>query len=397
MKHGKESSMHNFTYHSPTKVIFGRDTVGAIVPELQGAGISRVLLLTGGKSVFDSGLHARVGGLLAEAGIAHETVRGVQPNPRVSKAREAARVAAETGAQAIVPIGGGSVFDTAKAVAGAVASKGDVWDIVEGRHPLVAALPVYGILTLSGTSSEINNMAVLNNEETRDKTPIGHPLLFPRVSIVDPSLQFSVPLQQVRYGGFDAVVHVLEAYLGAGDTAAVIDEHSEAYVRSLMRCLADLPGRETEYALRSELAFCASYAHSGWASIGRSMRGDFTSHRIGHALGALYDLPHAVTLSVLMPNWMQYILDQGIHRELFARFATRLMGVPDSSGDAAQAGIDAFREFIHSLDMPSLLRDVNVTKKDIPVLAEVAARTLPFGAPVPMDLARITEVLEYSL
>jgi alcohol dehydrogenase YqhD (iron-dependent ADH family) len=389
--------MQNFTYHSPTKVIFGQNTVGAIIPELRNAGISRAMLLTGGRSAFASGLYDLLAGLLRDAGIAFETVRGVQPNPRLAKAREAVATAEGMRAQAVIAVGGGSVFDTAKVVAAAVGSTRDVWDLVVRKHPVTAALPIFGILTVSGTSSEINEMAVINNEETNDKTPLAHPLFFPRVSIVDPSLQYTVPLAQVRYGGFDNIVHVLEAYFGADDTAAIIGEHAEAYMRRVMHCLAGLPGTLNDYEVRSELAFCGTYAFSGWCSLGRSKRGDFTTHRIGHALSALYDLPHAVTLGVIIPNWMQYVLDKGVNRDIFARFAVAVLGLRESPGDMARAGIDAFRAFIHSLEMPSRLRDVQVTAKDIPVLAEIASRTLPFGAAVPMDLAAVTAVLECSL
>ena len=390
--------MHNFSYHSPTKVIFGKGSVPKIVPELQRAGISKVLLLTGGKSVYASGLHANVVGLLDEAGIRHETVSGVQPNPRLSKAREAAETAARMDAEAILPIGGGSVFDSAKTVAAATAMGQDIWDIVTGKQKITKALPIFGILTLSGTSSEINDTAVITNEETNDKMPVAHPLLYPRVSIVDPELQYTVPLQQVRYGGFDTIVHVLESYFSGCDTIRVVDEHCEAYVRAVMRCLSALPEKLEDYNTRAELTFCATYAFSGWCGLGRARRGDFATHRIGHALSALFDLPHAVTLSVILPNWMQYVYDKGLNHEVFARFGANVLNLEETEWkEPAVAAIDALREFIHSIGMPSRLREVKIAAKDIPALAENAARVLPFGTVVPMDLEHITEVLRQSL
>lgn len=389
--------MHNFTFFSPTKVIFGQGTVPSIVPELQQDGISRVLLLTGGKSVFSSGLYDTVAKLLTDAGIAFETVSGVQPNPRLSKAREAADAAKKMNAQAILPVGGGSVFDSAKTIAAAVGSNADVWDVVTRKQDITAALPIYGILTLSGTSSEINNTGVLSNEETSDKVALAHPLLFPKVSIVDPSLQYTVPLQQVRYGAFDTFSHALEAYFGNAPAPMIITEHTESYCRRIIACVAALPEKLNDYDTRAELSFCATYVHSGWCSIGRKARGDFASHRIGHALGALFDIPHAVTLSVIMPNWLEYCLEQGILRDDLARFAVHVMGVKEESGkDMARAGIEAFREFIRSLDMPVRMRDVGIEEKDIPALAEKAASTLPFGAAIPMSLEHITGVLRKS-
>jgi len=389
--------MHNFTYHSPTKVIFGQGSVPKIVPELQKAGISRVLLLTGGKSVFASGLYDTLIKLFQEARISCETISGVQPNPRLSKAREAVDAARKSQAQAIIATGGGSVFDSAKVIAASVGSGHDIWDLITRKQKVTDALPIFGILTLSGTSSEINDTSVINNEETNDKMPIANPLLYPKVSIVDPSLQYTVPLQQVRYGGFDTIVHVLESYLATNDTAEVLAEHAESYLRRVMACLSTLPEKLTDYNTRAELTFCATYAFSGWCWVGRSKRGDFSSHRIGHALSALYDMPHGVTLGLLLPNWMEYVLEKGLNRDIFTRFAVKVMNVPENAADPAREGIEALRAFIHSLEMPTRLCEVGITAKDIPALTENAARTLPFGSVIPMDLEKITAVFEKSL
>lgn len=390
--------MHTFTYYSPTKIIFGEGTVPQLVPELQAAGITRVLLLTGGKSVYDSGLHAKVVELLRGAGIAAETVGGVQPNPRLSKVREAVAKARETGAQAIVPLGGGSVFDSSKAVAAGATSEHDIWDLMLKKHPVTAALPIYGVMTLSGTSSEINDTAMITNEETQEKFPFFNALVFPKTAIVDPTLQYTVPLSQIYYCGLDALTHILEPYLATMDTCEVITEHCEAYARGIIRCLRALPEGLRDYDIRSELAFCGTYAHSGWASVGRSRRGDFSSHRIAHALGAFYDLPHGVTMGIVMPNWMQYVYDQGKGHEIFSRFAVNIMGCSAAPGrEAAREGITAFRDFVRSMGMPTSLTEAGIDAKDIPALADNAARTLPFGALVPMDTETIAAVLRQAL
>lgn len=390
--------MHKFTYYSPTKVIFGEGTAPKLIPELQGAGISRALLLTGGNSVYASGLYDLIAGQMKDAGITTQTVSGVQPNPRLSKVREAVNAAKAMQAQAIVPIGGGSVFDSAKAIAVGAASEPDIWDLMNRKAPMTAALPIFGILTLSGTSSEINSTGVITNEDTHEKFAFANDLVFPRVAVVDPVLQYSVPLNQVRHSGLDALSHVLEAYFEGLDTTEVIIEHCEAYAKGIIRCLRALPAAQTEYAVRSELAFCSIYAHSGWASIGRAKRGDFSSHRIGHALGGIFDLPHGVTLGILMPNWMKYIYDQGLAHDVLARFATHIMGVTSApNGDFALAGIDAFKAFVRSLDMPTSLSEAGIKAEDIPALAENASRSLPFGCVVPMNLETITAVLNEAL
>lgn len=390
--------MHNFTYSSPTRLLFGKDTIPGLVAELQAAAISRVLILTGGPSVQASGLYGTVCSLLHTADIHTHSVSGVQPNPRLSKVREAIAQAKAVQAEAIIPLGGGSVFDSAKAVAAGAASEHDIWDSILGRQPVKTALPIYGILTLSGTSSEINNTGVITNEETHEKFPFVSDLVYPKVSIVDPTLQYTVPLQQIRHSGLDALTHVLEAYVTGMDTSMVIVEHGEAFARGIIRCLRALPQAREDYAVRSELAFCSAYAHSGWASIGRSSRGDFSSHRIALALSALFDIPHGVTLGIIMPAWMEYIYARGLAHNTFRRFTTHIMGIeqyPDKRN--ALAGIKAFKEFVRSLDMPVSLSEVDITEKDIPALAENAIRTLPFGCVQAMDLVSVKAILKLAL
>lgn len=390
--------MHNFTYYSPTKIVFGEGTVPKLIPELNNAGVSRVLLLTGGQSVYTSGLHGTVAGLLDQAGIKHETVTGVQPNPRLSKVREAVQAAKAMQAQAILPVGGGSVFDSSKAVAAGAASEHDIWDLMTRKQRITTALPIYGILTLSGTSSEVNNTGVITNEETHEKFAFANDLVIPRVAVVDPTFQYSVPVNQVCYSGVDALSHVLEAYFESLDTTEVILEHCEAYAKAIIRCLRALPGAQKDYAVRSELAFCSVYAHSGWASVGRAKRGDFASHRIGHALGGIFDVPHGVTLGIIMPNWMQYVYGKGLCRDTFARFATHIMGIKEAPGnDFALAGVKALKDLVRSLGMPVSMREVGVKEADIPTLAENASRSLPFGCVIPMDLENITGVLKQAL
>ena len=391
--------MHAFSFHMPTKILFGKGTVLQLVPELLQNGLHRVLLLTGGTSIHTSGLYETLTTLLAEAGIAFETVSKVQPNPRVSKVREAIAVCKAARIQAIVPVGGGSVFDSAKAIALGALSHSDIWDIATRTAPFPAeSLPIYGILTLSGTSSEVNNTAVITNEDENQKRSIHSELLCPKVAVIDPTLQYSVPLLQIRHCGVDALSHILEPYLCGLETSEVITEHCEGYARAIIRCLRSMPEAQMHYETRAELAFCSTFAHSGWASIGRAGRGDFASHRIGHALSGLFDTPHGVTLGIIMPAWMQYIYNQGLAKEALARFATRILGITQApNDDFALAGVQGFKNFIRSQAMPVSLREITITEHDIPALTENACLSLPFGTVIPMDARHISEVLKLAL
>ena len=395
--------MHNFTYLANTKLIFGKGTIPNIIPELKADAISNVLLLTGSNSVYASGLYDKVVELLNQAGINHKTLKGVQPNPRLSRVREGVKLALETKAQAILPLGGGSVFDTAKAVALGACSQHDVWELML-KHKPSKALPIYGILTLSGTSSEGNGLFVITNDDTLDKFTFSSEHAIPKVAVVDPELQYSAPLSAIMPSGLDAMIHVLEAYFEGMDTSLVIVEHCEAYARSIMRCLTslhnanELPNGLNNYDVRAELAFCSVYAHSGWASVGRKARGDFSSHKIGHAISGLFDVTHGVTLGIIMPAWMRYVYDQGLGKEIFTRFGSQILGLAKTPGlDPALAGIEGFKAFVASLGLPTSLREVGIKEADIPKLAEYASHALPFGCVKAMDLQGITTVLKLAL
>ena len=398
--------MHNFTYLANTKLIFGKGTIPNIIPELKADGVTNILLLTGSNSVYKSGLYDKIVNLLNQAGITHTTLKGVQPNPRLSLARQGVKLAVQVKAQAIMPIGGGSVFDTAKAVALGACSQHDIWELML-KHKPTKALPIYGILTLSGTSSEGNGLFVITNDDTRDNFTFSSEHAIPKVALVDPELQFTVPLSTVIPSGLDAMIHVLEAYFEGLDTSPVIVEHCEAYARSIMRCLSSLRGLHNfntlpnglnNYDLRAELAFCSVYAHSGWASVGRKVRGDFSSHKIGHAISGLFDVTHGVTLGIIMPAWMRYVYDLGLGREIFARFASQILGLAETpGGDQALAGVEGFKDFVASLGLPTSLREVGIKEADIPKLAEYASHALPFGCVKAMDLQGITTVLKLAL
>ncbi|MDL2306816.1 iron-containing alcohol dehydrogenase [Desulfovibrio sp. OttesenSCG-928-C06] len=392
--------MRDFSFHSPTKLIFGQGKADVLADELKASGIGRVLLLTGSRSVFSSGLYDKITGQLTAAGIHWETVSGVQPNPKLGKVREAILAGQKMQAEAIVPVGGGSVFDAAKAVAVGIPAEKDIWVIISRKLPVDKAVPIYGVLTLSGTSSEINSGFVITNEETHEKLYLATPHTSPKVAIVDPALQFSVPRKQVLSAGFDALTHILEAYFGGFDTSPVIVEGCESMARSIIRCLRALAADEDklqDYAVRSELAFCSVYAHSGWASVGKGVRGDFSSHPIAHAVGSLYDVPHGISLGVVMPAWMRFVYEQGLCQEIFTRLATHVFELTDAdSNDLGYAGAYALSELIKEMGLPASLGDLKIERDDIPRIAELASRTLPFGCAMEMDLERITKVLEHA-
>ena len=373
--------MQNFMWWNPTIVFFGKGTIPRLADQLAAAGVKSALLLYGGKAVFKNGAYAQVTEGLTKAGIAFPEIGGVRPNPKIDKVREAiARVKAAP-VDAIVPIGGGSVFDSAKAIAAGACYDGDVWDFFVGKAEVEKALPIFGVLTASATSSEMNGIAVVSNPESGEsgtKTSMNSPLIYPRVSVIDPSLQFSLPEKQTVCGGVDIMAHLLERLLDGDEGAEAVDEQGYAMVRTMMRLIPELIEDPKNYDARAEYAWAAMWAHSGFFSCGRATRGDFSSHRLGHSLSLLFDVPHGASLSVMMPAWARYL-----HERCPAPFARLGEGVFDifdgPDEERALEAIEALEDFFREVGAPTTLRELNIKEADIERLAANASRGENFG------------------
>ena len=232
--------MHNFYWHNPTALFFGKDTVKELEAPLKADGVKGVLLVYGGKGTFKSGAYEQVTDMLKRAGIAFSDVNDVKPNPLISKVREGVARVKAGGIDAIMPIGGGSAFDTAKAIAAGAKYSGDVWDFYAGKAKMKEAMPIYGVLTASASSSEVNNISVISNPETQDKISISGPCLYPKASVIDPTFQFTLPQKQTVYGGVDIIAHLLERVLDGDDGSELMDEQSYALIRTMMGVIPEL-------------------------------------------------------------------------------------------------------------------------------------------------------------
>ena len=386
--------MKNFTWWNPTIVLFGRGAVLQLADQLEAAGIKSVLMLYGGKAIFKNGVYTQVAEALTKKGIAFPELGGVRPNPRIDKVREAVARIKASPVGAIVPVGGGSVFDSAKAVAAGACYDGDPWDFFEGRK-VERALPIFGVLTASATSSEVNGIAVVSNPEKEAKTSMSSPLLYPRVSAIDPSFQFSLPETQTVYGGIDIMAHVLERVLDGDEGVELVDEQGYALLRSMTRLIPDLLEEPEDYDARAEYAWAGSLAHNGALSCGRATRGDFSSHKLGHSLSLLFDVPHGASLSVMMPAWARYLCKR--HPVPFARLAEAVFDVFDGSEEErAVEGIDLLEDFFRSVGAPTTLRELSVKEADIERLAANASARGNFGVLKSLDANDVLEIYKLA-
>jgi len=388
--------MKNFTWWNPTIVIFGAGTIPQIADQLAAVNVKSVLLVYGGKAIFKNGVYTQVTEALTKKGIEFPELGGVKPNPTIDKVREGvARVKAAM-VDAVVPIGGGSVFDTAKSIAAGAFYDGDVWDLFESKaSELKRALPIFGVLTASSTASEVNNIAVVSNLEKSSKTSFISPFVFPRVSIIDPTVQISLPEEQTVNGGIDVMIHAMERVFDGAPYVELMDEMGYALIRSMMKIIPELREDPGNYTARAQYAWAASLGHNGFLSCGRGERGDFSSHKLGHSLSLLFNTPHGASLAVMMPAWARYLYRD--YPAPFARLTDAVFGVgAGSEEDMALECIERMESFFRSLGAPTTLRELGIGEADLESLAQNAIQFAPFGVLKSLDADDIMEIYKLA-
>ena len=351
--------MQSFTFHCPTEIVFGRGAENAVAEKLRAFGASRVLILYGGGSAERSGLLSRIEKNLTSAGLAFLVMGGVRPNPRVSFVREAIREGFAANVNFVLAVGGGSVIDTAKAVAHGIANPGiDIWDIWTGKEELTKTMPFGAVLTIPAAGSETSDSAVLTNEDTGQKRGLNTQLNRPVVAFMNPALAFTLPREQIAAGAADIMMHTMERYFTSVKGPNVFtDRVAEQLIRTVMECVRRLLVSRKDYDAMSELMWCGSVSHSGFTELGR--RKDFSVHKLGHELSARYDATHAQTLTALWGSWARYVYADDPAR--FAHFAGAIFGVDAGTDEErARAGIRKMEEFFTEIGMPTSLAGLGI-------------------------------------
>ncbi|MCL1981231.1 MAG: iron-containing alcohol dehydrogenase [Proteobacteria bacterium] len=360
--------MHNFVFHNPTKILFGQGTIEAIGPETRAWG-KRALLVYGRASLKQSGLHQRILTSLRTAGLEVVEHGEVRANPLLTHARQGIDLARARQAEVIVAAGGGSVIDTAKAIAAGVPAAHDVWKFFTGKKSLKSALPVTTVLTLAGSGSEMNSGMVLTNGATGEKFGFGHRLLHPKTSILDPLATCTVPPNHTAFGAIDAISHLLEFYLTTADPDTPIqDRLMEGLIENSMtacdRCLRD----PLDYHGRANLMWTACLALNGLTAAGLGRVG-FPMHLIEHSLSALYDVPHGAGMAVILLGWLKD--QQQTLAERIAGLGRRLFALTEPDPQlAAEQTIARFTDWLARVNAPLSLNDLGIPAADIPRIAD---------------------------
>ena len=381
--------MNNFNFKIPTDIRFGKDQIECLPEELSKYG-RRVLLVYGGGSIKRTGLYEKVISLLKDFEICE--LSGIEPNPKLSSVELGANICKDKEIDVILAVGGGSTIDASKHIACAACYEGDAWDLMMDRSLVKKALPVAVILTICATGSEMNSGAVITNEKTNEKLEINTLLLYPRLSICDPTYLYTLPKKQTAAGAVDILSHCMEQYFQPNDEAFITDAISEAVMRTVVK-YAPVAYKEPEnYEARSNLMWASTIGLNHMLTVGKG--GAWSVHPIEHVVSAFYDITHGVGLAILTPAWMEYALSDKTGKR-FARFAREVFGIQEQDDmTAAKMGIEAVREFNDFLGMPARLSEVDITDEKFNLMAEEAVRTsgIATRAYVCMDEKAVKEI-----
>lgn len=390
--------MDNFSFNMPTRIVFGRDTeteVGRLVARYGG---TRVLVLFGGGSVVRSGLLKRVFASLDRALLDHVELGGVQPNPRASMVYEGISLVKDEKVDFILAVGGGSVIDTAKAIAAGACYNGDFWDFFDGTREPEEALPVGCILTIAASGSEASVDSVITQDETMLKRDASSEVLRPVFSIMNPELTETLPAYQTACGITDMYSHLLERYLTNTQDVETTDRMIEGVMLAIIDQAPRVMADPADYEARANIMWAACMAHNNVCGVGRSH--DWASHEIEYALSSKYGTAHGAGLAVTMPAVMTYCLDHDVAR--FARLARNVWGIDETDDRAAAlAGIVAQKAFTTSIGMPATFGEVGGCETDIDELVHEtcwgAGRTGHVGGFSPFDEQDVEKIFRLML
>ena len=387
--------MENFTYCTPTKLIFGKGAVDKLAAELAPFG-KRVLLTYGGGSIKSIGLYDEV--LRQLDGFEVVELSGIEPNPKyTTSVLEGVRLCKAHHIDVVLAVGGGSVLDCSKAICAGALYDGEPWDLITYRVKAKAALPLVDILTLAATGSEYDSGCVISRTETNDKVGYLDELLFPKVSFLDPRYTFSVSKKQTAAGAADAINHIMEQYF-CGAHSDLADGMCESAIKSLIKNARIALREPDNYAARGEFMVDCSLACNGILSIGNSYSG-WPCHGMEHALSAYYDITHGEGLAILTPRWMAHILNADTI-ERFVRFGVNIFGIDAALPEAeiAQETIRAVYALFESFGMPMHLREVGIDESRLSEMAHHIAENEGLDkAWAPLTEADILAILQASL
>ncbi len=385
--------MQNFDYYNPTHIVFGKDRLAeldGLVPKE-----SRVLVLYGGGSVKKFGTLEKV--IRALPGREIIEFGGIEPNPRFTTLMKAVEVVKTQNVEFLLAVGGGSVMDGTKFVSLAANHDGDAQELLKCGFesvPVKKAHPIGTVVTLPATGSEMNSGGVISHDG--GKFVVESPLVFPKFSILDPTLTYTLPAKQVANGVIDTFIHTVEQYVTFPVDGRFQDRTAEGILRTLLEIGQKTLENPTDYEARANLVWCATNALNGLICAGVPQ--DWTTHMIGHELTAMFGIDHGHTLAVLQPS--VWTVRKGPKREKLLQYAERVWDITEGDEEERiDLAIEKTREFFEALGVSTRLGSYGVTEDKIDdivnALGEHGLTALSETGEVTLEVSR--KILEHAM
>ncbi|MGH1782764.1 iron-containing alcohol dehydrogenase [Enterococcus gallinarum] len=367
--------MNNFTFQVTTDIRFGKDRLNEL-PEVLNTFGKNVLLVYGGGSIKKSGLYDQVMAQLQNNDNQVTELAGVEPNPRIETVAKGAELCRTEKIDVILAVGGGSVIDCSKVIAGAACSEEDPWTLVTKRSYQGPALPLVTVLTLAATGSEMNRGAVITNLTAKQKLGVHGPNFLPKVSFLDPTWTFSVNRYQTAAGSADIMSHLIENYFSTTENTDVQDGIAQGLLKAVITNLPIALDTPDDYDARANLMWASTLALNGLTGSGKA--GAWSCHPMEHELSAFYDITHGIGLAILTPRWMLHVLNETTAPKL-ARFAREVFQVEEAVPEmAARMGIQKLYDFFLACGIPMTLPEVGI--EDDRHFEEMAKQAVAFSS-----------------
>lgn len=367
--------MQNFNYFTPTQVVFGKDTEQQTGELVKAQNCKKVLIHYGGSSAKKSGLLDRIKASLQDVGVDYVELGGVVPNPLLSLVYQGIELCKKEGVDFILAVGGGSVIDSAKAIAYGVAEEGDVWELYDRKRHAKACLPLATVLTIAAAGSEMSESSVITKDEGGIKRGYSNNLSRPKFSVLNPELTMTLPAYQTASGNTDILMHTMERYFTPHSTMEITDSIAESILKTVMKYALVLHKDPQNYEARAEIMWCGSLSHNGLTGCGGG-NGDWSTHMLEHEVSGMFNVTHGAGLAAIWGHWARYVYLDLLPR--FERFAVNVMNITPKT-DAKQTallGIEAMENFFRRIDMPTNLKElgVNATAAQIAEMAAMCSR-----------------------
>lgn len=361
--------MENFDFKNPTRIIFGKDVYDNVGELIKKYGNKVLIHCEDGKLIKKIGIYEKVIKSIEKSGIEYIILEGVVPNPRLSLVYKGIEICKKNKINFILAIGGGSVIDSAKAISLGSVYDGDVWDFFTGKAEPKDTLGVGVILTIPGAGSEMSESAVISNEELKLKSVCDTERNFPKFSILDPQVCYTIPKKLIACGVVDIMSHLMERYFSQTQNTRLGDGLLEATMRVVIEYGRKVLEDKSSYNDYEQIMWSATIAHNGMISAGRVS--DWTSHRIEHEISALYNVTHGAGMAVIFPAWLKYV--KGENKKVIEKFAKNVFLINESDIDETiNKGIESLEEFFKSLGLKIKLSDLGIGEENFELMAEKA-------------------------